>query len=61
MQIYIVSFGLKKKHLEDHIVRVNTSKRQVIDDTGAGTGEIVNIEGEADEAQVEWRSPKNIA
>lgn len=38
--------------IEDHIVRVNTSKRQVIDDTGAGTGEIVNIEGEADDLRI---------
>tara|TARA_B110000977_G_C10995841_1_gene461805 strand:- start:65 stop:1108 length:1044 start_codon:yes stop_codon:yes gene_type:complete len=35
--------------VEDHIVQVNTSKRQAMDETGAGTGEIVNIEGEADD------------
>ncbi|MDG1227772.1 MAG: galactose mutarotase, partial [Polaribacter sp.] len=35
--------------VEDHIVQVNTSKRQIMDDTGAGTGEIVNVEGEADD------------
>jgi len=35
--------------VEDHIVQVNTSKKQVMDDTGAGTGEILNIEGEADD------------
>ena len=38
--------------IEDHIVQVNTSKRQAIDDTGAGTGEIVNIEGEADDLRI---------
>jgi len=38
--------------VEDHIVQVNTSKRQVMDDTGAGTGEIVNIEGEADDLRI---------
>mgnify|MGYP006081693693 FL=1 len=35
--------------VEDHIVQVNTSKRQAMDETGAGTGEIVNVEGEADD------------
>jgi aldose 1-epimerase len=38
--------------VEDHIVQVNTSKKQVMDDTGAGTGEIVNIEGEADDLRI---------
>lgn len=35
--------------VENHIAQVNTSKRQVMDETGAGTGEIANIEGEADD------------
>lgn len=35
--------------VEEHIAQVNTSKRQVMDETGAGTGEIVNVEGEADD------------
>ena len=39
--------------VEDHIVQVNTSKRQAMDETGAGTGEIVNIEGEADDLRKE--------
>jgi aldose 1-epimerase len=38
--------------VEDHIVQVNTSKKQVMDDTGAGTGEILNIEGEADDLRI---------
>jgi aldose 1-epimerase len=38
--------------VEDHIVQVNTSKNQVMDDTGAGTGEILNIEGEADDLRI---------
>lgn len=38
--------------VEDHIVQVNTSKKQVMDDTGAGTGEIVNVEGEADDLRI---------
>lgn len=35
--------------VENHIAQVNTSKKQVMDGTGAGTGEIVSIEGEADD------------
>lgn len=35
--------------VEDHIVQVNTSKRQVMDETGAGTGEILNVEGKVDD------------
>ncbi|SNR31047.1 aldose 1-epimerase [Lutibacter agarilyticus] len=38
--------------VENHIAQVNTSKRQVMDETGAGTGEIVNVEGEADDLTV---------
>jgi aldose 1-epimerase len=38
--------------VEDHIVQVNTSKKQVMDDTGAGTGEILNVEGEADDLRI---------
>lgn len=35
--------------VENHIAQVNTSKRQVMDETGAGTGEIVNITGKPDD------------
>ncbi|MBG7630117.1 MAG: galactose mutarotase [Bacteroidetes bacterium] len=38
--------------VEDHIAQVNTSKRQAMDETGAGTGEIVNVEGKADDLRV---------
>lgn len=35
--------------VETHIARVNTDKRQAMDATGAGTGEILNIQGQADD------------
>lgn len=35
--------------VENHIAQVNTSKRQEMDETGAGTGVILDIEGEADD------------
>lgn len=35
--------------VEDHIAQVNTSKRQEMDETGAGTGKIINVEGAADD------------
>ncbi|SDX79112.1 aldose 1-epimerase [Lutibacter oricola] len=35
--------------VENHIAQVNTLQRQAMDDTGAGTGEIVNVEGKADD------------
>ncbi|RKR14397.1 aldose 1-epimerase [Maribacter vaceletii] len=36
-------------NIENHIAQVHTSKRQVMDDTGAGTGEIANISGNTDD------------
>lgn len=35
--------------IENHNAKVNTSKRHVMDETGAATGEIANIAGEADD------------
>ncbi|WP_111706216.1 aldose epimerase family protein [Lutibacter citreus] len=35
--------------VENHIAQVNTSKRQAMDETGAGTGEILNVIGKADD------------
>ncbi|WP_303316265.1 aldose epimerase family protein [Flavivirga abyssicola] len=35
--------------VEDHIVTVNTNKRQEMDETGAGTGTIINVSGKADD------------
>lgn len=35
--------------VENHQVTVHTTKRQVIDDTGAGTGEVMDIQGAADD------------
>ena len=35
--------------VENHIAKVNTNKRQAMDETGAGTGEIVTVEGAADD------------
>ncbi|GAA4236495.1 galactose mutarotase [Postechiella marina] len=35
--------------VESHNAKVNTAKRHVMDDTGAATGEIANITGEADD------------
>lgn len=36
-------------NVENHIAQVHTDKRQVMDDTGAGTGEIANVAGKADD------------
>ncbi|UMB61753.1 galactose mutarotase [Lutibacter sp. A80] len=35
--------------VENHLVQVHTSKKQEIDETGAGTGKILSIEGKADD------------
>lgn len=35
--------------IEDHVAQVNTDKRLKLDDTGAATGEIVNVQGKADD------------
>lgn len=35
--------------VENHIAKVHTDKRQAMDATGAGTGEIVNVAGAADD------------
>lgn len=35
--------------VEGHNAKVNTNKRHVMDDTGAATGEILNISGQADD------------
>lgn len=35
--------------VENHIAQVNTDKRLAMDNTGAATGEIVNLEGEVDD------------
>ena len=35
--------------IENHIAKVNTTKRQEIDATGAGTGVIISVEGAADD------------
>jgi aldose 1-epimerase len=35
--------------VENHIAKVNTDKRLEMDDTGASTGNIVNLEGKADD------------
>lgn len=38
--------------VENHIAQVNTDKRLAMDDTGAATGEIINLEGEVDDLRV---------
>ncbi len=35
--------------VESHIAQVNTNNRQVMDDTGAGTGEVIDITGKPDD------------
>ncbi|WP_139955895.1 aldose epimerase family protein [Flavicella sediminum] len=35
--------------VENHVAKVHTYKRQAMDETGAGTGEIVNVTGQADD------------
>ncbi|WP_343328588.1 aldose epimerase family protein [Polaribacter staleyi] len=35
--------------VENHIAQVHTSKRQAMDGTGAGTGEVLSVENEADD------------
>ena len=35
--------------VENHIAKVHTSKRQVMDETGAGTGEVIDVSGKADD------------
>ncbi len=35
--------------VENHIAKVNTNKRQVMDATGAGTGEVIDISGKPDD------------
>ncbi len=35
--------------IENHIAQVNTNKKQVMDDTGAGTGEIEDVTNKADD------------
>ncbi len=45
-----------KSNVECHLAQVNASKKLHCDDTGAATGEIVNVEGAADD----MREPKKI-
>ncbi|WP_157208949.1 aldose epimerase family protein [Mariniflexile maritimum] len=42
--------------IENHQVQVNTNKRLVLDDSGAATGEVVQLDGKADDL----RTPKRI-
>ncbi|WP_282121982.1 aldose epimerase family protein [Algibacter mikhailovii] len=41
--------------VENHIAQVNTDKRLAMDETGAATGEIVNLEGQVDDLRVGQR------
>lgn len=45
-----------KSNVECHLAQVNANERLACDDTGAATGEIVNVEGAADD----MRQPKKI-
>lgn len=44
-----------EESVENHLVKINTNKRLAMDDTGASTGEVLNIAGKVDDLQIEKR------